>query len=64
MAKPRNTYKYHFKVGNKTVHGGITSDLARREREHKQERAGGHIKPVGRRTTKKAAEKWERAKGF
>jgi hypothetical protein len=31
MAKPRNTHKYHFKVGNKIVHSGITDDLERRE---------------------------------
>lgn len=24
MGKPRNTFKYQFKVGNKIVHGGIT----------------------------------------
>jgi len=23
MAKPRDTYKYYFKVGNKIVHGGV-----------------------------------------
>ena len=33
MAKPRDTYKYQFKVGNTIVHGGITNDLERREAE-------------------------------
>lgn len=30
-----DTYKYHFKVGNVIVHGGITNNLQRRKREHK-----------------------------
>lgn len=64
MSKPRNSYKYHFKVGNKTVHGGITGNLERREREHKQGWPGGHIKQVGRRTTEEAAHKWEKEQGF
>ena len=32
----RDTYKYHFKKGNKIVHTGITNDLERREQEHKR----------------------------
>jgi len=59
MSKPRNTYKYHFKVGHKVVHSGITIDLERREREHQREYPTGHIKQVGRRTTKEAARDWE-----
>ena len=27
MAKPRDTYKYQFKNGNKIKHGGITNDF-------------------------------------
>ena len=38
----RNTYKYRFKVGGKVVHCGITSDLARREREHRRRWPTGH----------------------
>ena len=64
MAKPRDTYKYQFKIGNKIVHGGITSDLSRREIEHQQKWPHGHIKQVGRRTTKEAAREWEEKKGF
>ena len=64
MARPRNTYKYLFKVGNKIVHGGITEDLERREQEHKAIWPKGHITPVGRRTTEDAARKWEEDKGF
>ena len=58
---PRDTYKYHFKMGNKIVHTGITNDLERREQEH-QSKFGdeGHIKQVGGKTTKDAALNWER----
>ena len=57
----RDSYKYHFKKGNRIVHTGITNNLERREQEH-QERFGndGHIKQVGRATTRDAALKWER----
>lgn len=55
--KPRNTYKYDFKVGNKIMHSGITKDLERRELGHKQEWRKGHIVQVGRRTTEDAARK-------
>ena len=63
MAKVRDThkyYKYYYKVGNKTVHGGITDDLERREQEHKQKWPNGHILTVGRRTTEEAAREWEK----
>lgn len=59
MAKKRTTYKYHFKVGNKIVHSGVTDDLERREREHQMKWPKGHIVQVGRRTTEDAANKWE-----
>ena len=56
----RDTYKYHFKEGNKIVHTGITNDLDRREQEHKQDFGkSGHIKKVGNITTRDAALKWE-----
>ena len=48
MSKPRDTCKYYVKIGNKIVHGGITSDLDRREQEHKQKWPNGHIFKVGR----------------
>lgn len=62
MATDRDTYKYHFKLGNKIVHTGITYDIDRREAEHKRERGWGkgHIKQVGLRTTRAAAVEWER----
>ena len=59
MAKNRDTYKYHFKIGNRIVHGGVTKNLDRREREHQQDHPSGHIKQVGRRTTEEAARTWE-----
>ena len=64
MSKERDTYKYHYKIGNKIVHGGITNDLERREQEHQDKWPKGHIKQVGRRTTEEAARKWEKDKGF
>lgn len=63
MSKPRNTYKYDFKVGNKIVHRGITKDLDRREQEHQQKWPKGHIKQVGHCTTEEAAREWEEEKG-
>ena len=63
MAKRRDTCKYVFKVGNKTVHGGITKDLDRREQEHKEKWPKGHISKVGRRTTEEAARRWEKERG-
>ena len=57
----RDTYKYHFKKGNRIVHTGITNDLDRREQEHQQNFGeSGHIKKVGRATTPDAALEWER----
>ena len=64
MPKPRNRYKYNYKIGNKIVHGGITKDLERREEEHQQKWPNGHIKQVGRKTTEDAARKWEEEKGY
>ena len=62
MPVDRDTYKYHFKLGNKIVHTGITYDIDRREAEH-QLKPGwdkGHIKQVGLRTIRAAAREWER----
>ena len=61
QAEKRDTYKYHFKLGNKIVHTGITNDLRRRELEHQSRRgwAKGHIVKVGYRTTRSAALAWE-----
>ncbi len=59
MGKPRDTYKYHLKIGNKIVHSGITDDLERREQEHQRKWPKGHIKQVGHKTTEDAARDWE-----
>ena len=57
--KKRDTYKYDFLRGNHIIHSGITNDLDRREGEHKGEYRGGHIRQVGRSTTREAAMDWE-----
>ena len=64
MDQKRDTYKYHFKVGNRIVHGGITNDLARREKEHQEKWPSGHIVQVGNITTEKAAREWEKENGY
>ncbi len=64
MGKPRDTYKYQFKVGNKILHEGITNNLERREKEHQANiDSKGHIKQVGNKTTEEAARKWEEERG-
>jgi len=63
-SQPRDTFKYRFKVGKRTVHGGITNDLERREREHQRRWQSGHITKVGRRTTRDGARRWEKQNGF
>ena len=59
----RDTSKYHFIKDRKVVHRGITDDLERREQEHQEAFGGGHIKQIGHRTTREAAEEWERKGG-
>lgn len=61
MATSRTIYKYHFKLGNKIVHVGITRDIDRREAEHRRKLGWGrgHIVQIGRRTTQEAALQWE-----
>ena len=58
----RNWQKYDFKVAQKIVHSGITTDLERREQEHQQRWPSGHIVQVGRSTTEDAARDWEETK--
>lgn len=56
----RKTYKYHFKMGKKTLYTGITKDLEKRERELKREFGeDGYIKQVGSATSLDAALVWE-----
>lgn len=63
MAKARTTYKYHFKVGNRVVHRGVTNDLDRREREHRERWPRGRIEKIGGRATRARALEWERKGG-
>mgnify|MGYP001313749138 CR=1 FL=1 len=72
----RDTYKYYFKVGNLIVHGGITKDLNRREREHQNSGrytlhngtryywSNGHISQVGGLVTWESGLEWEHQNGF
>ena len=60
--KPRNTFKYDFKLGNIIKHSGITKNLERREAQHQLKWPKGHIVEVGRKTTEEAAKKWEETK--
>ncbi len=71
-----DTYKYHFKVGNIIVHGGITNDLDTRETQHRNSCkwtqygamrlywSNGYIEQVGYVTTREAALRWERENGY
>ena len=59
----KDTYKYQLKVGGKIVHRGVTNDLDRRAEEHQATWPGSHIDQIGRKTTRKAALKWEREGG-
>ncbi len=60
MAKERNTYKYHLKLGSKIIDRSITDNLVRREASHQEEFPGSRVVQVGRRTTRQAALEWER----
>ena len=56
----RPVYKYSFKVDGKIVLCGTTSDLLRREREHRRRWPAGRIEQVGSATTREDAWQWER----
>ncbi len=60
--KKRVYYTYDFKVGNTTVHSGVTRDPARREQEHRQQWDNGRLVIIGRARTEESARKWEAAK--
>tara|TARA_B110000967_G_C18422372_1_gene334492 strand:+ start:158 stop:403 length:246 start_codon:yes stop_codon:yes gene_type:complete len=75
--KKKDTFKYHFKVGNKIVHGGITTrTLQERASEHRNSGKTtanngkrynwsiGHIVQVGNKTDRDSALKWERENNF
>ena len=54
------TFRYRFLVDDRIVHCGITTDLARREREHRVRWPSGRIEPVGEPTSHAEAWKWMR----
>ncbi len=54
------TYRYRFLVGSRVVYRGITTDLERREREHRCRWPEGRIEAVGRPTSHAEAWEWER----
>jgi predicted GIY-YIG superfamily endonuclease len=58
----RDHYTYDFKVGNKIVHSGITTDPERRAQEHERRWPGGHMNVVGSAKTEEGARKWEETK--
>lgn len=76
QTEERNYYKYHFKIGNFVVHGGITNNLEIREQQHRDSGKyitvngkriywkDGHIVQVGSKVTKESALAWERENGY
>ncbi len=54
------TYRYCFKVDGKVVLYGITTDLKRREREHRVRWPNGHVEQVGDPTSHEEAWYWEK----
>ena len=58
MAATADTFKYELKVDGEVVFRGVTSDLARRESEHRVRWPEGTVEKIGRRTTSAAALKW------
>ena len=63
MSKPKDTYRYHLKVGRTIVYRGVTNDLKRREAEHNIRWPGAELKSIGGKTTRETALKWERDGG-
>ena len=57
-------YTYHFVVGGRIVHGGITTDPKRREQEHRQKWPKGALRIVGGPMSEAAARAWERRNGY
>jgi hypothetical protein len=58
----RDHWTYRFKVGQRTVHTGITTDPDRRETDHKRRWPTGHLVIEGRAKTEEAARDWESTK--
>ena len=62
MPTNRIIFRYHFKLGDKIVHTGVTYDIDRSEAEHRSEPGmrKGYAKQVGLRTTYDIAFAWLR----
>ena len=60
---PRDTYRYHFKVGNEIVHRGITRNLDQRANQHRRRWPKGHIVKIGAMVSWESGLAWERAGG-
>ncbi len=56
----RDTYKYELKHGKKVVYVGITKNPSKRKPEYETDKKFTHLKLNARRTTAKAAQKWEK----
>lgn len=56
----RDTYKYVLKNGREIVYVGVSSNPPQRLEQHRQTKTFTHMIIVGRRTTRSAAETWER----
>ncbi len=56
----RNTYRYRLIVGDRTVYHGFTTDLQRREQEHRRRWPNARIEQIGEPTSHRDAWEWER----
>lgn len=59
----KDTFKFHVKVGYKTVERDIGPDLERALHEWRLKFPDCHIHTIGRRTTLEAALRWKRMGG-
>lgn len=61
MESTRNTYKYVVKRLGRIVYHGVTSDISRREREHKARWSDCKVEQVGKKSTRESALNWRRS---
>lgn len=59
MQAATRTFKYRLKVDDRVVLHGITTDLRRREREHRRRWPHARIEQVGEPTSHREAWEWE-----
>ncbi len=62
MPKPRNYYRYNYRIGRKIRHSGITKNPEQREQQHRVRWPGGNLSVVGPAVTEETARKWEESK--